>query len=247
MRPLVSHQICIRAFGVVLAIRVSDPAHLTAARRVLPPGHEPALLQDALEELVLDVPPGGDLSTAVGELDARVRRLVATHAPRHVFVHAGVVARSGRALVLPAPTFAGKTELVGALVSAGAVYYSDEYAVLDEHGLVQPYARPLSLRPRHGRGGGHVTAGALGGSSGTEPAPVGLIAATSYDPAATWAPAERSPAEGVLLMLAHAGQARDDPARVLDVLQRASGDARVLEGPRGEAAPTAAALLAALG
>ena len=48
--------------------------------------------------------------------------------------------------MLPAPSFGGKTTLVAALVRAGAIYYSDEFAVLDEQGFVHPYAKPLSIR-----------------------------------------------------------------------------------------------------
>jgi hypothetical protein len=58
-----------------------------------------------------------------------------------------------------------------------------------------------------------------------------------------FAPTERSPAEGALLLLAHAGQARQDPARVLDALEHAVAGARVLEGPRGEATDAARVLL----
>ena len=65
---------------------------------------------------------------------------VANYAPDRVFVHAGVVAWRGRALVLPGTSFAGKTTLVAELVRAGAIYYSDEYAVLDEQGRVHPYS-----------------------------------------------------------------------------------------------------------
>ncbi len=60
---------------------------------------------------------------------------VANNAPDYVFVHAGVVGWRGRALVLPGTSFAGKTTLVAELVRAGAAYYSDEYAVIDELGV----------------------------------------------------------------------------------------------------------------
>ena len=32
------------------------------------------------------------------------------------------------------------------MVRAGATYYSDEYAVIDDTGLVHPFARPLGIR-----------------------------------------------------------------------------------------------------
>ena len=58
--------------------------------------------------------------------------------------------------------------LVRAVVEAGAVYYSDEHAMLDEVGRVHPYARPLPFRPPEGRPV-DLRAEALGGVVGTEP------------------------------------------------------------------------------
>jgi len=48
---------------------------------------------------------------------------VAEHAPDYIFVHAGVVAWRGRAIILPGVSFAGKSSLVAELVRAGATYY----------------------------------------------------------------------------------------------------------------------------
>src|SRR5207247_125098 len=64
--------------------------------------------------------------------------------------HAGAVAHRGRIALLPGQSFAGKTTLTAALVELGALYYSDEFAVLDADGLVHPYAKDLSIRD-HGR------------------------------------------------------------------------------------------------
>ena len=63
-----------------------------------------------------------------------------------IFIHAGVVAQDGVAIALPGVSFAGKTTLVSALVRAGAVYYSDEFAVIDKRGVVNPYPKALSVR-----------------------------------------------------------------------------------------------------
>lgn len=67
---------------------------------------------------------------------------------RSILVHAGVVARDGRAVVLPAPPDAGKSTLVAALVAAGFDYLSDEAAVIDPATLrCRPMPRPLGLDP----------------------------------------------------------------------------------------------------
>ena len=54
--------------------------------------------------------------------------------------------------MIPGSSFSGKTTLVRALVDAGAVYYSDEFAALDETGRVFRYAKWLSVR-RPNQGG----------------------------------------------------------------------------------------------
>jgi len=61
-----------------------------------------------------------------------------------------VVAWRGRAILLPGRSYVGKSTLVMELVRAGAVYYSDEYAVLDARGRVHPFAQPVALREPDG-------------------------------------------------------------------------------------------------
>jgi hypothetical protein len=67
--------------------------------------------------------------------EAMVRRLSGLAA-----VHAGVVGWNGGAAILPGPSHAGKTTLVAELLRHGAVYFSDEYALIDAEGRVHPYA-----------------------------------------------------------------------------------------------------------
>ena len=68
-------------------------------------------------------------------------------AHRWVVVHAAVVERAGRALILPAPPGSGKSTLCAALSYSGWRLLSDEFALLDpESGLVQPVTRPISLK-----------------------------------------------------------------------------------------------------
>ncbi|MDX6641506.1 MAG: hypothetical protein QOF12_2517 [Solirubrobacteraceae bacterium] len=235
--------VAVQVFGVALAIEVADPSLIPAVRDLLPPGYEAIPATPGLPRFAL---AAGEAAAALEELDGRLRAHIAEHARHHVFVHAGVVAVGGRAIVLPAPTHAGKTALVVALLQAGAVYYSDEFAVLDGTGRVLPYAKPLTVRSADGRRSSRVTAASLGAATGDGPAAVAMIAATRHVSGATWAPQPRSAADGTMLLLSHAGQARGDPARVLESVSRAAEGAIVLEGPRGEAAAAAAALLAAL-
>jgi hypothetical protein len=222
------------AFGVTFRVEATDDALLARAAEALPPSAEPAELGEAARSFAI-----AD-DTELGDLEAAVRSFVAEHAPGHVFVHAGVVAVDGRAIVLPARTQAGKTTLVVELLRAGATYYSDELAVLDPDGRVLPYPQRLSLRPT----GTRPTAAELGAPTGEDAVPVAVVARTEHVPGAEWAPEVRSAADGALLLMAHAGQVRREPERVLETTRRAAEQAVVLEGPRGEAAAVAADLLA---
>jgi uncharacterized protein (UPF0276 family) len=75
-------------------------------------------------------------------------RAVERH-PFLVSVHAGVVAFGSDCVLLPASAGSGKTTLTAALVQAGATYFSDEIALLDDRTLaVTPV--PLSLTVKDG-------------------------------------------------------------------------------------------------
>lgn len=168
---------------------------------------------------------------------------LAEHAEGLIFVHAGVVAVEGRALLVPGRTRAGKSTLTAALVRAGAGYLSDEYAVIDAAGTVHPYARPLSLRGDDGGSARRVPVADLGGKIG-EPARLALVAAVRFDPAG-WVVRPMSPAETVLALVDNTIAAQSRPVEMMDHLQaamRAPG-ASGLAGCRGEAADTAFQLI----
>ena len=144
-------------------------------------------------------PPYDDTSENVfQQFDWHVRNHVAATAESHVFVHAGTVCIGDRAIIVPGASFSGKTSLVRELVAHGATYYSDEYAVLDDVGLVHPYVKTVDVRVDDGRAKQRLTHGeAVPGSvAGTEPIPVGLILITHYRTGAIWTPTELSPRPG---------------------------------------------------
>jgi hypothetical protein len=171
--------------------------------------------------------------------ESELQLSVARQARPEVFVHAGVVAVGGCAILLPGRSGAGKTTLVRALVDAGAAYYSDEYAVLDRLGRVHPYARRPSVRVRTGRKQRHP----VPLRRGRLPVPVGLIVETRYRRDGRWAPSQLSPGERVLVLLANTVPARDRPREVLATLSRAAIAARGVRSPRGAAGRTARALI----
>lgn len=72
---------------------------------------------------------------------------ISTHVNHCLLIHAAVVERGGRALILPAPPGSGKSTLCAALVHRGWRLLSDEVALVpfDGTGLLA-LARPISLK-----------------------------------------------------------------------------------------------------
>ena len=72
---------------------------------------------------------------------------IATNAHRYLIIHAAVVAKAGRALILPGEPGAGKSTLCAALVSRGWRLLSDEMALIDPGSLaITPIPRPIGLK-----------------------------------------------------------------------------------------------------
>jgi hypothetical protein len=141
------------------------------------------------------------LESVLSELESRLHFAIALEASPWLFIHAGVVGWNRGAIVIPGRSGSGKSTLVAALISAGADYYSDEYAVFDESGYVHPYPKPLFFRePYRGRSG-KCTIEELGGRVGTTPLPVKLVVATQYDEQARWEPKVLAPGQTVLRLL----------------------------------------------
>ncbi len=255
-------------YGLRIGIRVSSPEIMDRIEGVLPPQAKPARgpRVGCLYSLIVSgtkvgsnirrfnilyadaVPLARTKNTdqVLEALETDLQLHVAERAPRRVFVHAGVVGWRGRAIVIPGRTMTGKTTLIRALVRAGATYYSDEYAVLDERGRVHPYPKPMSVRENGGGRPSKILPEALGGTTGVRPLPVGLVVATSYREGARWRPRPLSPGRAVMELLAHTVSARRDPERAFATLRSATAGAMVIKGARGEADEIAEVLLGRL-
>jgi hypothetical protein len=253
----------LRVYGARIGIRSNDEAALALLTPVFPPTWKPSggTRVDWLYSLLVSPPTRSgrkpfhslysqderigrarELSRLVEAFERDVQMAVAQAARRKVFVHAGAVGWRGRAILLPGRTFTGKSTLVRELVRAGAVYYSDEYAVLDSEGRVHPFPRPLSLRDDQ-LVNQKVSFQELGGKVGIKPLPVGTIVVTRFREQGRWRPQRLSPGIGTLELLANTVTARTHQVQVLQTLTRVSLSARIFKGTRGEARPFAAKLL----
>jgi hypothetical protein len=248
--------IAFASYGLRIGIELFDAAIHDRVLECLPPGLVPATfdnldrqyrLEDAGPEsetrygFFVDGNDGreGESDTIDGMLDmleGDIQIHVAEFASPHLFVHAGVVAWQGRAIVLPGSSFAGKSTLVTSLVNAGASYYSDEYAVFDAHGHVLPYLRRVSLRE-----GPHGPAGRLNlshrapvGDTTLDPLPVGLVALLRYQADAGWAVETLTGVRGIMAMCEHTVPIQRRPAETLGILGKIADSACVVQGTRGD-------------
>ena len=249
----------LRAYGRTVAFDGPAPA-LTAAKERLPStyriGSAPAERRWAVRRLsgpgwaaIVEDQVLTSRESMVEATEAVLSDLelwIAEYARNRVFVHAGCVAVDGQAIVLPGRSMSGKSSLTAALVRAGADYYSDEYAVFDNRGLVRPYPRRLAIRPYDGAAARRVAVEELGGRSGRGPAKVKLIAVLRFDPGAGWQPEPLTRGPALLRLLDNTVAARSRPRAVLSALEGATLDARALEGTRGDADETAARLMSIL-
>ncbi len=261
--------IAIEAFGVKLGIRVNTPDALAHIPAYLPPEWQPTASSevDHLCSMIwggsptrrgvrryhlLYSGPGRVARTMqanemLEELASALDFRVAVLSPEKVFVHAGVVAWNNRAILIPGRTHSGKTTLVKALVEAGAIYYSDEFAVLDRDGRVHPYPRPLNVRPTAGAVKGvPLPVEAIGGEVGHEPLEVAWVIATQYVPGKTWRPARLSAAETFLRLWDNTVIAKRRPGQAAPVLRRAVLRAQAVRSQRDDAKDVAEWLLATI-
>jgi hypothetical protein len=256
------------SYGVRVGVRVNDSALLPDVIARLPPGSKPASFQvvDHLYSLIgnrskpesklrrfslgywnlLRIARSREFHDVLEAFESHVQLTVAEYAPRRVFVHAGVVGWKDRAILIPGLSHSGKTTLVDHLIRAGATYYSDEYAVLDERGRVHPYPRALGLRSSDGLAAKKLRAEEIGAEVGSKPLRVGLVISTRYKDGARWRPKQITRGKGVLELMSNTVSARSQPELALTVLRVALESARILKGVRGEAGDVVSRILASM-
>ncbi len=245
------------AYGVRVGVRVNEPAIIRDVIARFPPGSKLASFRvvDHLYSIIfgeaktdskvrrlslaywniLRISRSRKFAEMLDAFESHLQLTVAEHARRRVFVHAGVVGWKDRAILIPGLSHSGKTTLVERLIRAGATYYSDEYAVLDERGRVHPYPRPLGMRSAESTNPKRVLPEEIGAEVGLKPLRVGLVISTRYKDEARWRPRRLTRGKGVLELMANTVAARSQPELALTVLPKTLESARILKGVRGEA------------
>ncbi len=87
------------------------------------------------------------LHQAFAMLEWGLNWCVAAHSHQFLIIHAAVIEKGGRAVVLPAPPGSGKSTLCSGLIQRGWRLLSDELGLYDmESGLIHGMARPVNLK-----------------------------------------------------------------------------------------------------
>jgi hypothetical protein len=266
-----NRQINFQAYGVKIGVKVNNRDYLLEIEKrlgkILPNGFKIIDKNEIDHILLLKQKKNGDFQLFRNEknvanssskeefydfVESEIRLTVAEYAVSRVFLHAGVVGWKGKAIVIPGSSFSGKTSMVAALIKKGALYYSDEYAVLDEKGYVHPFPKMLSLRGITDEYKQvDCTAESLGGKVGYEPLPIGMVLITKYDPTYNliqndtngFKPEVLSGGRALLEILLQTIPVRINPKFTLQVLNKIVNDAIIAKSKRGEAQKFADLLL----
>jgi hypothetical protein len=260
-------QISFQSYGVKIGVRAVTGEVISAVKKELsiinPSGFE--IIDDSQIEHLIDIKPernnkieifkDGELLTLweperniLPYLQSQLRLTVAEYAESRVFVHAGAVGWKGRAILLPAKSFSGKSSLVAELVKRGALYYSDDFAVIDQDGFLHPFHRQISLRGFEDKYKQvDYSVESLGGKVSHEPIPIGIVLITKYKEGKknpkSWKPRILSDGQGVLEMLSHTIPIRYNTKFSLEVLNKVSKRAIICKSQRGEASDFVSLLL----
>jgi hypothetical protein len=156
--------------------------------------------------------------------------------PKMFFFHAGAVALNGKGIVIPGKSFAGKTTLTKEFIKHGAIYYSDDCALINSEGLLFPY--PISLAVRGENGREYVESKVFGSVDGVEPVKVEYVLFASYKEGKSWSPTILDSGHMTLRLLEHLffpASINQKPKEILELVAKLMGQVKIIEGVRGEA------------
>ncbi len=88
-----------------------------------------------------------DAAQLVPVFEWGVNWCVASYQHQYLAIHAAVLERNGKALIMPAPPGSGKSTLCAVLIQEGWRLLSDEMCLIDlSNSKIVPYVRPVSLK-----------------------------------------------------------------------------------------------------
>jgi hypothetical protein len=199
--------------------------------------------------LALTVSPDGSAEVAVDgrpapggwdRLESELGLFAAERLDGLVAVHAALIVWEGAAIVVPGPSYSGKTTLCVAAIEIGATVWSDEFTLVDpDSGRVLGWPRPLRIRTS-----ASPERRALddAGAPPPEPLPVGVVAPVRYGQGvSSLAPISRG--EAVMEILANTVCGESRPQESFRAALAMTHSARLIGGHRGDAAVTMAELL----
>lgn len=176
-------------------------------------------------------------------IEGDLHHWLATYTRGYLFVHAGCVSWRGCGIVIPGRSHAGKTTLTRALVEAGAVYYSDDYAVIDHSGAIWPFPRRLYVRPITPDPPHKLDPVASNWEIGQTSMRAALVAELRFDRVRGWEIESLSGGQGALSLLDNTVAARERPQDALRLMSKVMEGALAIKGTRDDAESSAQRLL----
>lgn len=263
-------QVSFQSFGVKIGVRSNSEELILEVKNALgkinPNGFE-FIADDKIEHLFtanlisskgdnyFEITKNGEtlmswnfVGSPLSYFESQIRLTIAEFADSRVFIHAGAVGWKGQAILLPATSFSGKSTLVAELVKRGALYYSDDYAVIDENGLLHPFHRDISLRDQTDEYKQvDFSIESFGGKISDQPIPIGMVLITKFQARRAnhkiWKPQILSEGQGIMEILAHTIPIRHNPKFSLEVLNKVAKHAIICKSLRGNASEFATLLL----
>lgn len=176
--------------------------------------------------------------TVFEAIESKIQYLMAAALPPKMYLlHAGAISIGEIGILIPGNSFSGKTTLTREFLKAGAEYFSDDCAIIDQNGMLYPYSKTLSIRNGFEQGK-IVEAESIGAKMASQPVPVRLIILAEYAEGSTWINSEITQGKAVWELsknLFFPTTMTLYPKETLQTLANVANRSKTFYGKRGEA------------